>query len=202
VRRAADILLYKATVGPGANDQVQHLELAREIARRFNARYGEVFPEPEPRLSTTPRIMGLDGKTKMSKTRGNAIGIFDPPKEVENKLKGAFTDPQKLRRGDPGRPEICNVFTMHTAASAPDVIAQVERDCRSGALGCGDCKKLLAQAINTELAPLQARAQELRNDRGRVLKVLEDGAAKARAIAGQTMAEVHRAMGLGVGSMR
>jgi len=202
VLMAADILLYKATVVPVGNDQVQHLELCREIARRFNARYGDVFPEPEPRLSTTPRIMGLDGKTKMSKSRGNAIGLFDPPQEVENKLKGAFTDPLKLRRGDPGRPEICNVFTMHTAASAPETIAQVDRDCRSGALGCGDCKRLLAQAINTELAPLRARADELRNDRGRVLKVLQDGAAHAREIAGKTMGEVYRAMGLGSAAIR
>ena len=112
---AADVLLYKATVIPVGDDQVQHLELAREVARRFDARFGEVFPEPKPVLSTTPRIMGLDGKTKMSKTRGNTIDIFDPPAVIEKKLKTAFTDPQKLRKGDPGRPEICNVFTMHTA---------------------------------------------------------------------------------------
>jgi tryptophanyl-tRNA synthetase len=196
VLMAADILLYKASVVPVGNDQVQHLELCREIARRFNARYGEVFPEPMPRLSTTPRIMGLDGKSKMSKTRGNAIDIFDPPNVVEQKLKGAFTDPQKLRRGDPGRPEICNVFTMHTAVSPPERVQEIERDCRSGALGCGDCKRMLTEALNADLAPIQARAADLRQDRGRVLKVLQDGAAKARAIAEATMDEVYRGMGL------
>jgi tryptophanyl-tRNA synthetase len=196
VLMAADILLYKASVVPVGNDQVQHLELCREIARRFNARYGEVFPEPTPKLSNTPRIMGLDGKTKMSKTRGNTIDLFDPPKAVEQKLKGAFTDPQKLRRGDPGRPEICNVFTMHTSVSSPERVQDIERDCRSGALGCGDCKRMLTEALNAEFAPIQERATELRKDRGRVLKVLQDGAARARGIAEGTMDEVYRAMGL------
>jgi tryptophanyl-tRNA synthetase len=199
VLMAADILLYKASVVPVGNDQVQHLELCREIARRFNARYGEVFPEPAPRLSPTPRIMGLDGKSKMSKSRGNAISLMDPPELVEKKLKTAFTDPQKLRRGDPGRPEICNVFTMHTALSDPARIAEVEAGCRSGALGCGDCKKLLADALNAELRPFQEKVRELRADRGRVIEILNDGGARARQIAEQTMSEVRQVMGVGAG---
>lgn len=196
VLMAADILVYRASVVPVGNDQVQHLELAREICRKFNARYGPVFPEPMPRLSDTPRIMGLDGKSKMSKTRGNAIEMFDASAVIEKKLKGAFTDPQKLKRGDPGRPEICNVYTMHRAFSAPESVADVERDCRSGALGCGECKMRLAAAMNAELAPVRERAAELRADRKRVLRVLQDGAARAKDIAASTLTDVHRAMGL------
>jgi tryptophanyl-tRNA synthetase len=197
---AADVLLYKATVIPVGDDQVQHLELAREIARRFNARYGDVFPEPKPVLSTTPRIMGLDGKTKMSKTRGNTIDIFDPPNVIEKKLKGAFTDPNKLRKGDPGRPEICNVFTMHTALSGEAAVADIDRDCRSGALGCGDCKLRLKDSMLKALEPIQARGAELRKEPKRVLEVLQDGASRARAIASETMREVHAVMGLGAGT--
>jgi tryptophanyl-tRNA synthetase len=193
---AADILVYKATIVPVGDDQVQHLELAREICRKFNTRFGEVFPEPQPRLSTTPRILGLDGKAKMSKSLGNTIGILEPPEAIEKKLKGAFTDPLKLRKGDPGRPEICNVFTMHKAVSAPDRVKEIETTCRSGALGCGDCKKMLTEALVTELAPVRDKALELRGDRKRVLRMLRDGAERARGIAEGTMMEVRSAMGL------
>jgi tryptophanyl-tRNA synthetase len=196
VLMAADILVYKATIVPVGEDQVQHLELAREICRKFNARFGDVFPEPKPKLSTTPRILGLDGKAKMSKSLGNTIGIVDPPNVVEKKLKGAFTDPEKLRRGDPGRPEICNVFTMHKAFSSPERVAEIDPSCRSGALGCGECKKMLADVMNAELAPIRERAAELRADRRRVLTVLTDGAERARTVAAATMREVRGAMGL------
>jgi tryptophanyl-tRNA synthetase len=196
VLMAADILVYKATIVPVGDDQVQHLELAREICRKFNTRFGEVFPEPQPRLSTTPRILGLDGKAKMSKSLGNTIGLLEPPEAIEKKLKGAFTDPLKLRKGDPGRPEICNVFTMHKAVSAPERVAEIESNCRSGALGCGDCKKMLTEALVAELGPVREKALELRADRKRVLKVLRDGAERARGIAEGTMKEVRSAMGL------
>ena len=197
VLMAADILIYRATVVPVGNDQVQHLELCREICRKFNARFGDVFPEPKPMLSQTPRVMGLDGKSKMSKSRGNGIGLLDEPAEIEKKLKGAFTDPDKLRRGDPGRPEICNVFTMHTGLSTQETVAQVQADCRSGALGCGDCKKLLATALVAELGPVRERVLELRADERRVLKVLRQGRDHARALASDTMSDVKKAMGLG-----
>jgi tryptophanyl-tRNA synthetase len=197
---AADVLLYKATIIPVGGDQVQHLELAREIARRFNARFGEVFPEPKPVLSVTPRIMGLDGKTKMSKTRGNTIDIFDPPALIEKKLKTAFTDPNKLRKGDPGRPEICNVFTMHTALSSSDAVRSVEAGCRSGALGCGECKLRLKDAMVAALEPIQARGAELRKEPKRVLEVLREGRDRAHSIASETMREVRGAMGLGAGT--
>ena len=193
---AADILLYKATLVPVGEDQVQHLELARDICRRFNHRFGKVFPEPQPRLSSAPRIMGLDGKQKMSKSRGNTIDLEDPPKLIEKKLKGAFTDPLKLKLGDPGRPEICNIFTIHKAASSPEAVADIDRDCRTGALGCGDCKMRLRDAVLKDLGPLQERYVELRAKPKLVTDVLREGAEKARAIAQKTMTQVHAAMGL------
>ena len=159
VLMAADILLYKATLVPVGEDQVQHLELAREIARKFNRKFGEIFPEPKPRLSVTPRIMGLDGKSKMSKSLGNTIALSDPPKVIEKKLKGAFTDPQKLRLGDPGRPEICNIFTMHKSLSPPDAVGVIDRDCRSGDLGCGECKMRLAEVMKRSSAPCGSEAK-------------------------------------------
>ncbi|GMV18689.1 MAG: tryptophan--tRNA ligase [Polyangiaceae bacterium] len=198
VLMAADILLYRATVVPVGNDQVQHLELSREICRKFNARFGDVFPEPKPKLTQTPRIMGLDGKRKMSKSLGNSIDLFDDAKTVEKKLKRAFTDEQKLQLGDPGRPEVCNVFTMHTALTAAAEVKRIDTDCRSGALGCGECKKRLTESMNAELAPIQARAAELRGSPKRVLDVLEAGAERARGIARETMADVREAMGMNV----
>ena len=194
---ASDVLLYKTTLVPVGEDQVQHLELAREICRRFNHRFGNIFPEPKPRLSAAPRIMGLDGKHKMSKSRAaNAIELEDSAKVVEKKLKGAFTDPLKLALGDPGRPEICNIFTIHKAASSPEAVASIERDCRSGALPCGTCKMLLRDAVVADLAPLQERYVELRAKPKLVTEVLTGGADKARAIAQSTMKEVYGAMGL------
>jgi tryptophanyl-tRNA synthetase len=196
VLMAADILLYKATVVPVGDDQVQHLELARGICRRFNTRYGEVFPEPKPRLSVTPRIRGLDGKLKMSKSRGNAISVFDEPGMIQQKLKGAFTDEQKLRRGDPGRPQVCNVFTMHTAVTDQDCVQQIERDCLSGALGCGDCKQSLAEQLVRELGPIRERGERLRADPRPVVEALRAGAKRARSLGEATMIEVRAAMGM------
>lgn len=196
VLMAADILVYKASIVPVGDDQIQHLELTREIARRFNRRFGEVFPEPKPRLSKTPRIMGLDGKSKMSKSLGNTLGLLDPPKTIEKKLKGAFTDPLKLRRGDPGRPELCNIFTMHTALSPKADVEEVERTCRSGELGCGECKMRLCGVMVAELSPVRETAEALRAEPKRVLRVLREGAERARELAGGTMREVREAMGL------
>ena len=193
---AADVLLYKATVIPVGNDQVQHLELAREIARRFNNRYGSIFPEPEPRLTQTPRIMGTDGKSKMSKSRGNSIDLFDSPKRVEKKIKGAFTDPEKLRLGDPGRPEKCNIFTIHKALSRSSELQQIDEDCRKGTLSCGECKKRLRVAVEAELEPIRERKEALLNKPTFVHDVLESGAVRARQLAATTMAEVRDAMGM------
>jgi tryptophanyl-tRNA synthetase len=149
-----------------------------------------------PRLSVAPRIMGLDGKHKMSKSRGNSIDLDDPPKAIEKKLKGAFTDPLKLKLGDPGRPEVCNIYTIHKAASTPELVAEVDRDCRSGALPCGECKMRLRDSIVKDLVPLQERLVELRAKPELVGDVLRAGAEKARNIARGTMHEVHTAMGL------
>ncbi len=193
---AADVLLYKAEAIPVGDDQVQHLELAREICRRFNARFGDVFPEPKPLLSNTPRIMGLDGKAKMSKSRGNTLDLFDEPRVIEKKLKGAFTDPLKLRLGDPGRPEVCNIFTMHRALTEETALAEIERTCRTGELSCGDCKMRLRDVMLRELAPVRERGVALKAEPARVLKVLQDGAERARSIADPTLTEVRHAMGL------
>ena len=193
---AADVLLYKATVVPVGDDQVQHLELAREICRKFNAHFGPVFPEPKPLLSSTPRILGLDGKSKMSKSRGNSIELTDEPKVIEKKLKGAFTDPLKLTLGAPGRPEICNVFTMHKVFTDTEAVAEIDRTCRTGELPCGTCKMRLRDSMVAELTPFREKSAELHKDPARVLKVLGDGAERARSIAQDTMREVHQVMGL------
>src|SRR5687767_10122371 len=144
VLQTADILLYKANLVPVGEDQVQHLELAREIARRFNRRFGDTFPEPKPLLSTVARVRGLDGSAKMSKSKGNTVSIGETPDQIRAKVKVALTDPARLRRYDPGHPEDCNVFTLHgyfTGPKNPARLAEIERDCRSAALGCVDCKK-------------------------------------------------------------
>ncbi|HEX7667251.1 MAG TPA: tryptophan--tRNA ligase, partial [Polyangiaceae bacterium] len=196
VLMSADILLYKAQVVPVGDDQVQHLELARETVRRFNHRFGEIFPEPQPRLSTAPRIMGLDGDAKMSKSKNNSIGVFDPPDVFWNKLRTAYTDPQRLRKTDPGRPEICNIYTMHKAMSPEETQKEVYAKCTGGQWGCVECKKVLFDNFEKELVPLRTKREAL--DDATVKKALHTGAEKAREIAKSTIREVRSAMGLGV----
>jgi tryptophanyl-tRNA synthetase len=200
VLMSADILLYKATVVPVGEDQVQHLELARETSRRFNHRFGELFPEPQPRLSRAPRIMGLDGQSKMSKSKGNTIGLFEDKDSFWNKLRGAFTDPQRLRRSDPGRPEVCNIYTMHKALSTPEQVDLTYKECTTAQRGCVDCKKILLDSFERELVPLRVKRAELEAHPGQVKQALGDGAAKARRIAQDTMREVREKMGLGSGA--
>ncbi len=199
---SADILIYKATVVPVGDDQLQHLELARETARRFNHRFGPVFVEPKPRLSTGSRIMGLDGSAKMSKSKGNTIGLFDAPNVFWDKLRGAFTDPQRLRKADPGRPEVCNIYTMHKVVSPKETVKEVYASCTDAKWGCVDCKKVLFEHFDRELVPLRAKRAELASDPLSVQRVLEEGATKARAIACDTMEEVRAAMGLGARGRR
>ncbi len=199
VLMSADILLYKATIVPVGEDQIQHLELARETVRRFNHRFGEVFPEPQPRLSTTPRIMGLDGDAKMSKSKNNTISLFEPRESFWNKLRTAYTDPQRLKRSDPGRPEICNIFTMHKAVSPKQTQDEVVANCTGAKWGCVDCKKVLFENFDKELVPLRAKRESL--SLSEVRQQLGDGAAKARKIAVETMKEVREAMGLGSGAV-
>src|SRR5690606_21355487 len=180
----ADILLYKADGVPVGEDQRQHLELTREIARRFNAHYGETFPEPQELIDErVGRILGLDGKAKMSKSLGNTVGILAEPDEIWAKIRTAVTDPQRVRRTDPGRPEVCNVFTLHRffvrdAEQLEDIAVQ----CRGATRGCVDCKRILAENVARTFAPFRERAAELREDPEQVRGVREAGAERARAL--------------------
>lgn len=196
VLQAADILVYKADRVPVGEDQVQHLELARTLARRFNNTFGEVFREPAPLLTETKRVLGLDGTSKMSKSRENHIGILDEPETVRRKMATAFTDPQRERRTDPGRPWVCNVFTWHRWFSDPDIVERVNRECRATEIGCYEDKMLLADILIERLRPMRERAAELRKHPDELRRVLDEGREAAGAIAGETMAEVRSAMGL------
>jgi len=197
VLQAADILLYRADLVPVGEDQVQHLELSREIARRWNARFGEgFFPEPQAKLTPSRRIMGLDGNAKMSKSMGNTVALLESPEAIWEKLRPAVTDPARVRRTDPGTPEVCNIYHLHRAFSPPDVVAHVETQCRSAGWGCIDCKKVLLENINKELEPIRARAAEIRAHPEFVEQVMGDGAATARGVAAETMREVRQRMGL------
>ena len=230
VLQAADILLYKADLVPVGEDQVQHLELSREIARRWNTRFSpgyaarsaeqeaqraaltspetgmpadpsatEVkgfFPEPKALLTPTRRIMGLDGKAKMSKSLGNTIGLLEDPKDIWEKLRPAVTDPARVRRTDPGTPEICNIYHLHKAFSPPETVEHVAVQCRTAGWGCIDCKKVLFDSMERELGPIRERAKEIRANAHQLGDILGDGAEKARAIARETMRETKELMGL------
>ena len=197
ILQAADILLYRADKVPVGEDQVQHLELSREIARRWNARFGEgFFPEPQARLTPTRRIMGLDGQAKMSKSLGNTIGLLEPPDEIWKKLRPAVTDPARVRREDPGTPEICNIYHLHKAFSPPATVDHVAVQCRTAGWGCIDCKKVLFESMNAELTPIRTRSAELTANPSLVSEALDAGAAHASGIAKKTMAAVRDRMGL------
>jgi tryptophanyl-tRNA synthetase len=196
VLQAADVLLYKASLVPVGEDQIQHLELMREIARRWNARYGDAyFPEPQPLLTKTRRVLGLDGKAKMSKSLGNTIGLFESPEAIWEKLRPAATDPARVTRKDPGTPEICNIFTLHQGFSPPETVAEVAHKCRTAGWGCLDCKRVLADNMIATLKPVRERAERLRREPAGVLDRLRAGASRARAIARRTIAEVRDRMG-------
>ena len=196
VLQAADILLYGATRVPVGEDQRQHLELAREIVRRFNARFGDTFAEPQPLFSTTPKILGLDGQAKMSKSLNNYIGLLEPQEQVWAKLRPAVTDPARIRKTDPGTPEVCNIYHLHKAFNPEDVVAHVAQQCSTAGWGCIDCKKVLADGRERELVPIRRRAAELTAEPARIDQALGDGAATARTIARETIAEVKERMGL------
>jgi tryptophanyl-tRNA synthetase len=196
VLQAADILLYKADRVPVGEDQLQHLELAREIARRWNARFGkEFFPEPQPLLSNARRIVGLDGNAKMSKSLGNTIGVLDSPEVIWEKLRPAVTDPARKTRKDPGDPDICNIYHLHQQFSTPAEAKHVAEQCRTAGWGCLDCKRLLADNMIAALAPIRERAAEAQRHPERVREALEHGAAHCRDLARDTMAEVRDIMG-------
>lgn len=196
VLQAADILLYKADKVPVGQDQVQHIELARRIARSFNHRWGKVFPECEALLTATPKILGLDGQAKMSKSLGNAIGLAEPDKQVRRKLARAATDPARVERTDRGDPDVCNIHALHTSFSTPDDLAWVREGCRTAGIGCVDCKARLADNLVAHLRPYHERRAALLAEPDRVRDVLHAGAARARVIAGRTMSEVRTKLGL------
>jgi tryptophanyl-tRNA synthetase len=196
VLQAADILLYKAGYVPVGEDQVQHIELSREIARKFNSRFGDVFPEPQPILSMAAKILGVDGESKMSKTLNNYIGIMEEEAPVWEKLRTAVTDVNRVRRKDPGDPDICNIYTIHRAFSENDTLLAIGKGCRAADIGCIDCKKVLFENVRKELSPIRERAMALRKDTDYVMDVLRDGAGKCGKIAKETMMEVRAALGL------
>lgn len=197
VLQAADILLYKADLVPVGQDQVQHIELARRIARSFNHRWGKVFPECEPKLTSTPKLLGLDGKQKMSKSLGNHIPLSATVEKPLRKLLGrAVTDEKRVERTDPGDPDVCNVFSMHKIFSTDEDRAWVREGCTTAGIGCVDCKGRLAERIIADLGPYHARKAELAAHPGRVEEILRAGAEKARKVAQSTMAEVRAKLGL------
>jgi len=191
--QAADILVYRADLVPVGQDQLPHIELTREVARRFNSLYGPVFPEPQAKLSQFPAIPGIDGR-KMSKSYGNHITLAESAEETTAKIRKMFTDPQKIRRGDPGRPDICPVYALHKVYN--EQYQEIHTPCTTGALGCVDCKAVLAGKLNAKLAPVRARRAELAARPEWVHQILRQGADRARARASATMAQVRSAMHL------
>ena len=196
VLQAADILLYKGNAVPVGEDQVPHIEISREIARKFNNQYGNVFPEPEALLTKFSRLSGLDGNAKMSKSLGNTILLSDEPEIVKSRLKRAVTDPNKVRKGDPGNPEICLVFSYHKKFN-PEEIKEIEIGCRSGALGCFDCKMNCASKISSFLEPIIEKRKYYESRISEVNDILNDGELRGRKVAEQTMSEVHDKMKFG-----
>jgi tryptophanyl-tRNA synthetase len=196
VLQAADILIYKAGSVPVGEDQIQHVEFSREIARKFNGRFGDTFPEPKVLLSNAPRILGTDGTSKMSKSLNNAIGLLEPPEAIWEKLRTAATCEHRQRRSDPGHPEHCNIFTMHQAFSKPDQIAFVDHNCRTAGFGCIDCKQILFKNMVEELGPIQRRVKEINQEPQLMIDVLKSGAARCKAIVTEVMDEVRTRIGI------
>lgn len=196
VLQAADILLYRGEYVPVGEDQLQHLELTREVARRWNGRFGEYFPEPEPLVSHAPRILGLDGASKMSKSAGNTLPLLGSEEDLRDRIRSAVTDPARIRRDDPGNPHVCNVFALHQHFSDLSERDEIEIRCQTAELGCVECKDWLAENLAGELAPIRERARELEADPDRVYEILEAGAERSRRIARETLRAVTERMGL------
>jgi len=195
VLQAADILIYKANFVPVGVDQLPHVEITREIARRFNYLYKEVFPIPEPILTEMPKILGIDGR-KMSKSYHNAIYLSDPPKVIREKTLQMFTDKTRLRKTDPGHPDICNVFSFHKLYTSPEKVSQIEEDCKKAIIGCVECKKLLAENLINGLAPLQEKRQYYQEHLGELKDIIDAGIKKARSVATTTLEEAKEAIGI------
>ncbi len=198
VLMAADILIYKSDIVPVGEDQLPHIELAREIANRFNKMFGKTFPSPKEALTKGARIMSLDDPTKkMSKTGGGGILLSDSPGEIWKKLAPAVTDPARKRATDPGNPDVCNIYSLHKIMSLPEQIKMVADSCRHAKFGCLDCKKILAKNIADEFEDFRKKRKELEKDPERVQEILRVGAEKARLTAYETLAEVKKKTGLG-----
>jgi len=196
VLMAADITLYKADVVPVGVDQASHLEFTREIVRTFNFLFSPVLVEPQAKYTETPKVMGIDGANKMSKSLDNHIEIASSPEEIEARVRMMVTDPQRQRRKDPGRPEVCNVFSLHQVFTGAETVAQIDTDCRAAGIGCVDCKKLLAKNIIEYFAPFRERRAQLAQDPDFVWDILREGANRADKIASEVIAEVKQAVGL------
>jgi len=195
VLMTADIALYKGEVVPVGEDQLPHLELAREIVRRFNSLFGFVFPEPQAKLTNFPTVLGLDGVQKMSKSYDNHIEIAASPQEIRERVMTAFTDPSRRFRSDPGHPEACNIFRLHNFFT-PARVEEIASECRSARIGCVDCKKILAESIILNLEPFRERRASLASKPGYITQVLADGADRAEAIAKETIGEAKEKMKL------
>ena len=195
VLQAADIIIYKANGVPVGIDQVPHVEITREIARRFNYLYGNVFPEPEAILTETPKILGTD-RRKMSKSYQNAIYIAESDDAIMNSVSGMVTDPGRARKSDPGNPDICNVFEFHKLYSDKDTVSQVERDCRAAAIGCVDCKKIMAKHLSEALLPIREKRLHYESNPDLVSDIITEGNARAGKVARETMEQVRSAMNI------
>lgn len=198
VLQTADVILYKGNRVPVGVDQVPHIELAREIVRRFNFHYGEVFPEPQPLLTSAPKILGTDGR-KMSKSYGNTVDLGEDGETTRKKIMGAVTDPARKRRQDPGDPEVCGIFTLHRVQSDPDTVAWVNQNCRSAGIGCVDCKKKLLERLLPVQERIRDRREALLTRPGDVDELVQLGTQKAQTVAQRTMAQVRQAMKLTLG---
>ena len=197
VLMSADILLYKANAVPVGVDQAPHIEFARELVRTFNHHYHtNVLVEPEMKITEVPKVLGIDGKNKMSKSLDNHIEIAATPEETLQRVMKMVTDPARQRRTDPGNPDVCNVFTLHKVFSSPEEVEMVNRECRCAGIGCVEDKQLFAKNLNAALAPFREKRAELDRNPDFVFDVLREGAKRARVIAQQTMAEVRAAIGL------
>jgi tryptophanyl-tRNA synthetase len=197
VLMTADIVLYKSDIVPVGVDQAPHIEFAREIVRSFNYRFNtKALIEPQMKNTEVPKVLGIDGKEKMGKSLNNHIELAATPEETQKRVMQMVTDPARLRRNDPGDPDVCNVFSMHKIFSSAEEVEMINRDCRTAALGCVDCKKLFAKNLNRNLEPFRARRAEIAANPQQVWDILHDGASRARAIAEETMKEVRAALQL------
>jgi len=196
ILQAADILIYKADAVPVGEDQAQHIEFAREVARRFNGRFGEFFPEPQTLIGRGARILGIDGGSKMSKSLNNAIGVAEEPDAIWEKLRPAKTDEARKRRSDPGNPDLCNIFSYHKLVTPEGEIREIVEGCTTAGIGCIDCKKIFFKNLRKVLDPIREKRRELQGDPESVRESLREGARKARAIAQETLAGAKKLMGL------